>query len=370
MPEDTSAVLSPSLRIIEVDCQTDPRWENLVTTLPGGLIYHHPAWLRVLEAAFGYKPIHLACEDDTGHLRGILPLFHLHGLVTGRRLSSLPRTPVAGPLADNDQTLTLLLRAAVERVRAEPGAQLQIKMLSPALDGLVEGVVGAPWRETYRVELPSQPELLHLGSGRNQARIKWALNKASRLGVQVRSAETLRDLREWFALYLDTMRWFSVPPRPFHFFELAWEQLRPQGMMQVLLAECSEAGHRRLLAGSVLLMLGQTVFYAFNGRRRDTLTLRPNDVLQWQAIRDACAGGFRYYDLGEVTENHPSLADFKSKWGAKPQELYRYYYPAPREREIGLLESTSRVGHFAHTLWRHVPLTVTEGLSDWAHRYF
>src|SRR5215469_17207283 len=103
MPEDTSAVLSPASRIIEVDCQTDPRWEDLVSTLPGGIIYLHPAWMRVLEAAFGYKPIHLAYEHATGHLHGILPLFHLHRLVTGRCLSSLPRTPVAGPLADNDQ---------------------------------------------------------------------------------------------------------------------------------------------------------------------------------------------------------------------------------------------------------------------------
>jgi hypothetical protein len=167
-----------------------------VTTLPGGLIYHHPAWLHVLEAAFGYTPIHLACEDAIGNLRGILPLFHQRGLVTGRRLSSLPRTPVAGPLADSDEALTLLLRAAVERARAEPGAQLQIKMLSPELGGLVDGVVGAPWRKSYRVELPSQPELLRLGNRRNQAHIKWALKKASQLGVQIRPAETLRDLQD------------------------------------------------------------------------------------------------------------------------------------------------------------------------------
>jgi lipid II:glycine glycyltransferase (peptidoglycan interpeptide bridge formation enzyme) len=150
----------------------------------------------------------------------------------------------------------------------------------------------------------------------------------------------------------------------------AWEQLRPRGMMRVLLAECSEAGHRRLLAGSVFLMLGQTVFYAFNGRRRDDLALHPNDALQWRAIQDACAGGFRYYDLGEVTKNHPSLAQFKSKWGAKPQETYRYYYPAPRELEVGLLESNSRVCQLAHMLWRHMPIAATVGLSDWAHRYF
>src|SRR2546426_6424369 len=92
-----------SLRVVEIDPQTDPRWEALVTTLPNGLIYHHPAWLQVLEEAYGYKPVNLACEDSNGQLRGVLPLFYTRGLFTGRRFSSLPRTPVAGPLACDDQ---------------------------------------------------------------------------------------------------------------------------------------------------------------------------------------------------------------------------------------------------------------------------
>ena len=50
----------PTLRVMEVDSQTDPRWEALVTTLPNGLIYHHPAWLQVLQEAYGYKPVNLA----------------------------------------------------------------------------------------------------------------------------------------------------------------------------------------------------------------------------------------------------------------------------------------------------------------------
>src|SRR5713226_6039810 len=106
-----------TLRVVEIDPQTDLRWEALVTTLPNGLIYHHPAWLQVLEEAYGYKPVNLACEDANGQLRGILPLFYRRGLLTGRQYSSLPRTPVAGPLAYDDQAMAVLVRAAVERVR-------------------------------------------------------------------------------------------------------------------------------------------------------------------------------------------------------------------------------------------------------------
>ncbi len=359
-----------TLRAIELDPHTDPRWEALVSSLPHGQIYHHPAWLQVLEDACGYRPANLACEDANGQLRGVLPLFYMRGLFTGRRYASLPRTPIAGPLAYDDQAASVLVRAAVERVREERGAQLQIKMLSNALDGSMDSVVGVPWRETYVLELPERPELLRIGNSRNHARIKWAVNKATKLGVEVYQAETEHELRSWYKLYLETMRWVVVPPRPYHFFQVAWEKLQPLGMMRLLLAKHYEAGRSRLLAGSLFLMYGQTIFYAFSGWRREELLLRPNDVIHWQAIRDACTAGFRYYDLGEVTRDNQGLAEFKSKWNAEPKWLYRYYYPAPRELETGILDSNSRAHQFASAVWRRLPIKATVLLGDLAHHYF
>src|SRR5215208_1775194 len=87
-------------RVMEIDPQVDPRWEAFVAAHPDGLIYHHPAWLQVLEREYGHRPICLAYEDSDGSLQGVLPLCHTRGIpfnrtseVAGRRLSSLPRTP-------------------------------------------------------------------------------------------------------------------------------------------------------------------------------------------------------------------------------------------------------------------------------------
>ena len=52
---------------------------------------------------------------------------------TGRRLSSLPRTPVAGPLALNERAVAALVSAAIDRVRGEVGTRLELK---PSWDGL------------------------------------------------------------------------------------------------------------------------------------------------------------------------------------------------------------------------------------------
>ena len=356
-------------RVVEVDPQTDTRWVGFLAAHSDSLIYHHPAWLQVIGEAYSHQPLCLACEDSDGGFRGVLPLFHTRGLLTGRRLSSLPHTPVAGPLALDDQAMAALVCAAVERVRGRPGTSLQLKMPRAGLDGLVEGLRGAPWEGTYVLELPKQPDQLRFGDSRNHGRIKWAVNKATKLGVQVRPAETEGELRTWYELYLDTMSWHVVPPRPYRFFKLAWERLRPQGLMRLMLAEQHEAGRSKLLAGSIFLMWGQTVVYAFNGRRREDLSLRPNDVIQWLAIHDACREGFRYYDLGEVEKHQQGLAEFKAKWGAEPRQLYRYYYPEAHELERGIFMPSSYSRQLVNAVWRRLPLNVTATLGDWIYRY-
>ncbi|MBW3608075.1 MAG: hypothetical protein KY463_06920, partial [Actinobacteria bacterium] len=116
------------LRVREIDASADARWDAYVSTHAEGLIYHTSAWLRVLQREYGQRAVGLALEDAGGSIHGVLPLMPTRGLplglwsrVGGPRLSSLPRTPVAGPIADGRDGLAALVRGAVERT--PPGAR-------------------------------------------------------------------------------------------------------------------------------------------------------------------------------------------------------------------------------------------------------
>lgn len=354
---DTLATNS-SLRVIDIDPQSDLRWKDLATKIPAcpSLIYH-PAWLKVLEEAYSYKPVHLACEDSGGQLVGILPLFYRRGWHTGRRLTSV----LSGPLATDDRTSAALVRAAIERTHAETGVQLRLNMMSNTFDGQVDGMVGVPACETYLLALPERPDLLRLNSS-----IKRAVNKATRSGVQVRQAQTEHELRAWYGLYLHTTRKLLITPKPYRFFELAWERLHSQGLLRLLLAERIEAGQRRLLAGSLYLMWGQTVSCYMEGWRQEDQAFRPNDVLHWQAIQDACTDGFRWYDFADVDLGNEGLARYKSKWGTEAKMIYSYSYPVPHNGMSGTHDSPK---HSAHPLVdaarQRLPVKVIGLLSDW-----
>jgi CelD/BcsL family acetyltransferase involved in cellulose biosynthesis len=362
---DEVAGYSP-LHIIELDPQTDPRWETFMNSLSTSVIYQHPGWLGAMEEAYGYKPLHLACEDAAGQVRGILPLFYRRRLRTGRVCFSL--SPVAGPLADNEQAYILLLQAAIERSRVERAITFQFTTRSTCLDHLVDHIVGVPLGETYELALPEQPDLLRLDS-----RIRWAVKKATRLGVRIRQAETISELRAWYDLYLQTTRRLVVMPRPYRVFERAWQRLHPPGLLQLLLAEQVEAGKRRLISGFLFLRWKHTISHLYTGWRREDQDLRPNDLLHWHAIHTASAEGFRWYDFGSVNRGNQSLAQFKTKWGAETRMIYRYSYPViSRGGTNGPLrgpeqdgQATSTLRQFVTPLWQRLPLKVTELAGEW-----
>src|SRR5260370_38386897 len=177
------------MHIIEIDAQ-DPRWYAFVNDHPAAVIYHHPAWLQVLETEYGQDSLCLACEDAAGAISGILPLAWTKGLPvgptvrTGRRLSSLPRTPVAGPLSTHEHATTALVGAAIDLVRDRPGTRLEMKP-SATFSMDATGLTCMPWRKAYVLTLPGPSGELRFGNSRNRARLKWPVRKPLRLGAAV-----------------------------------------------------------------------------------------------------------------------------------------------------------------------------------------
>ena len=86
-------------------------------------IYDHPLWFKALEYEYNRKGRILVCLDGNDKVKGVLPLLPTLGLplklgdlVTTRRYSSLPRTPLGGLLYDDCEAKKLLLNEAVKRV--------------------------------------------------------------------------------------------------------------------------------------------------------------------------------------------------------------------------------------------------------------
>lgn len=393
-----SSLQSGSLHVVEADYHDWLRWREFVEAHPQAQIYHHPAWLRALQREYGREMVALVCKRDNGEIAGVLPLMYTLGLSlplirhpVGKRLSSLPRCPSAGPLALDENATLALVRAAVDRVRHEPGVQLELKTNIADLDRRVDGLVCLHWRDTFVRGLPANEflsgqeavtdaslrgacgqcdncTLLRFGNAREHHQVKWSAAKATKSGLRVRVAETENELRAWYQLYLYGMRRNSVPPRSYRWFHVLWENLKPRGLMTLYLVERGSGTYSRLVSGSILLQFGDAAFWAFTGTREEDFGLHPNDLALWHCLHASCRQGLRRFDFGEVAENHPELARFKAKWGTVRVPQYRYYYPASEPAESLESHQDRPAEILARRIWRWLPLNATAQLGDWAYR--
>jgi CelD/BcsL family acetyltransferase involved in cellulose biosynthesis len=370
-PLQPAAPAAGDLQVHEVDPTSDPRWDAFVRGDSRATAFHRSAWLGVLAEEYEQPHHHLLCTEG-GRVVGVLPLVQTRGVPLGlsgylgsARLSSLPRTPMAGPLADGSAATSALLAAARARA-AELKVQLQIKPAVVELDGLVAEVVGVPWRYTYVLQLPEDPADLCFGTRGKHGRIRRMVLKSRRDGVVVRPG-TAADVHGWYRLYLEAMRLHAQPARPERFFVALLAACERDGLGRFTVAETSNPS--RIVGGVYSLDGTEVVSYAFTGLDRRAATLRPVDALLWEAIHHACAEGMRRYDFGEVPNGNLPLAEFKLKWGARPEQLRRFYWPpiAPEDAKEGgpppWIEGVSVAA------WRRLPLGLTALAGRVVHRY-
>ena len=350
-------------------------WEKYVEKHPASHFFNHPLWVKALESEFNHEPVVFVCRDTHSRIKGILPLMPTLGvpfkkkeLISGRRLSSLPRTPLGGFLFDDKTAQQLLVEAAIKKVSEQKNLCLQLKSYSSEINENIEDLNRVNWRSSFYLKLPDCPSKIRFGDKKHHHKIKWAVNKATNLGITVREIESEKDLIKWYVLYLETVRYHMVPARPYRFFKFLYEKVMPKGLMKVLLAEGKDGNEKKLIAGSVFFFLNDTVFYSFNGRNQTGLINHANDLIQWEAIHKACEKGFKYYDMGEVSEGNASLAQFKAKWGCEAKQIYHYYCSSENIPISENLECEGN-GNFIRSIWRKLPLKVTQEIGIFTNRF-
>jgi hypothetical protein len=360
------------LKAIEAGDDINEKWIDFISRNSQATIYHHPLWLKVIEKETGQKVLKLICTDKNDNIQGLFPLQYTKGFYSKfggipgtKRLSSLPRTPVGGPLTSSSKATNLLIKKAIDIVSSKSDYLLQIKSFDPDLYKEFDVLYKYFWREIYIKDIPEYPNEIRYGKSKNHAKIKWAVNKAEQNKVYQRIAQSEDDLKKWYPLYLDTMRIHVTPARSFGFFKNLWEILRPKGLMQLQVAEVEEKAEKTIIAGSILLFYNKTVTHAFSGssRIRKHIELRPNDLLHWYAILDAQRNGFKYYDFGEVSKGNIGLATYKKKWDTVKHNMYHYYYPKSTQLEEEEFDSEVVTG-IKGKIWNKLPLFITARIGE------
>jgi CelD/BcsL family acetyltransferase involved in cellulose biosynthesis len=314
---------------VTVDPIGDPRWQDLVDRAPGGSIFHHPSWLRLLRGTYRYEVGACCVARHNGLLEAGLPVAHVSSRFTGRRLVALPFSDLCPPLVASDAApgASAALAGALGDLATRRGMRLEVRGSGGVLDG---APLGARFHH-HVLALDDDVEAVQRRFTKPQ--VLRGVRRAQREGLTCEVRTDGTALADFYRLHVATRRRLGVPTQPRRFI-LGLESLFGEGLGFVLLVRREE----RPLAAAVFLAHRRVLTYKYGASDGRFLGLRPNNLLFMEAIRWGCGHGFRALDFGRTHWGQESLRGFKLAWGPEEREL-RYHLlgsAAPaRETETG-----------------------------------
>jgi hypothetical protein len=291
-----------------------PGWDALIEGAPDASLFHTAAWARVLSESYGYRPLYFTAVES-GRLLGLIPVMEIASFLTGKRGGALPFTDLCEPVAPDRPTFERLFAQVVSHAKNAGWKGFELRS-----------------RERF---LPDQPStaghLVHIlalspdegsvGKGFN-SNTRRNIRKAEDAGVTVALERSGEAMAAYYHLHCGTRRHHGLPPQPRSFFGKIHAHVITPGRGFTALAR-----HQgRVIAGAVFFHFRDQAIYKFGASDRGHLSLRPNNLVMWEAIRWCCRNGIRTFSFGRTEPGNEGLLQFKRGWGAAEQKLSYYRF--------------------------------------------
>ena len=323
---------------------------------PGAGVFHHRAWLALVNRSYGFPMTACCIVDASGTIRAGAPLALVTGGLRPARLTSVPLAHECAPLPapEHDHALATKLVHGLDELR-------RTLRMPAELRGPVAAHPSAHVSDPQpRASHPARP-----GSGAKWCGAAAAIRRSSRTpagrsgtGSSMERRTDARALADLYRLRLETHRRRGLPTEPRRFI-LGLAHLFDRGLGCVMLLR----DRSRAVAGAVLLCFNGRLVYGYGAADR-AAPPRPDDLLVLEAIRWGCHAGMRTLDLGRTALSDVGVREFNLSWGAEESVLAYHQLrddPPPAPEQAG--------GSWTGPLIRRSPSIVSRLVGEWTYRY-
>lgn len=290
-------------------------YEELLSATPQASFFHSSAWAWVLKESYGFRPRYLASVGN-GSFEALMPLMEVGTSLIGKKGVGLPFTDECRPLLNNGTDSQELAEKLIFLGRSFAWRRVE-------------------WRGGLGILKGAVPSLSYLGHtlglemGENglfrsfRDSTKRNVAKALKQGLDARIETSPESMRIFYGLQCLTRKRHGLPPQPLRFFMKLWEHAVKAGKGFLVLAY-----HKGLaVSGAVFLHQGARGVFKYGASSRAAESLRANNLVMWEGIRECIRRGCKELSLGRTQPGHSGLLQFKRGWGGleEPINYYRYH---------------------------------------------
>jgi len=149
--------------------------------------------------------------------------------------------------------------------------------------------------------------------------IRWGIKKAENEGVLIKDADSEKELKEFYQIYLSTCHQGGLIPEKYEFFSLIQEILVPKNLAKILVAQKDG----KIVSGAILLISPNYTTLNLTGTSDAGQKSQANVKIYWEIIKFSKQIGRKWFDLGgyDVHAKHREKAyfvnRFKKRWGGQ-----------------------------------------------------
>jgi CelD/BcsL family acetyltransferase involved in cellulose biosynthesis len=332
----------------------DERWLSFISTHPDANVFHHPAWMDIIATCYNYQPFVITVCNAEGEIQAGVPMMDASTILRRRHWISLPFTDYCNPLYLNKVSLERLSAGIASFYREGIARSIELRWDFPQQPNMYT------YSDFVLQTVPLEPDVDTVIKRFDRVHRQNA-RAAEEKGVRIIQGTEQEHMHLFYDMQLKTRLRHGAPVQPQRFFDMFAEKIFKPGLGFVLLAYKDD----KCLAGLVLCHWKDSLVAKYAASRKDTLNLRPNNLLFLNAIKWGCENGFRVFDMGRSAIEHTGLKRYKRGWGAGEMPLnYTVFSSAPPKRAARRFAEK-----IAHSIIEHSPAFVCRILGNNFYRY-
>ena len=346
-PDPTQST-SNAIAVLPLQPHEHARWDAFVDTCPEATFFHRAGWQTIMEQGFKHDSYFLYAEQD-GRIAGVLPLAHLRSRVFGSALVSLPFCVYGGIAGGSAAVRQALDSAALALARRLGVGHLEYRWREVPEETLDASWLQKPLYATFRRPLLPDAEQNLLAIPRKQRAV---VRKAMAAGLH---SAIDYDISRFYPIYASSVHRLGTPVFARRHFSL----------LRTVFGDACDiltVYHGQQAQASVLLFyFRDEVLPYYGGGSVLARSTGANDFMYWEAMRRACARGYRLFDFGR-SKLGTGAWDFKKNWGFAPQPL-PYAYKLVRARALPEVNPLNPKYALFIRAWRRLPLPLANLLG-------
>lgn len=331
-----------------------PEWMDFIQSMPGAMLFHHPAWIKLISEYYHFRPYYLIVRDRQGQISAGLPLMEVNGLMQHSKLVSLPFTDYCVPLFRDSADLNRLVSAIVSLYRTKKYQQLELRWEYPSNPPFY---IEKPY-VLHKVRLENDPDMVAARIKRKHFR---HANVAKVRGVYTEMGTEIDQLRSFYKLHTENRRKHGVPVQPWAYFQSLYDLLLMNGYGFLINAYKDGV----CIAAGLFLYWNRNLMVKYSATSEAGRQFSAMNLVKWEAICWGCAHSMDTFDMGRTDITDQGLRTFKKNLGAE-ETLLAYSYIPERQSDTHM----ERIITICQAILQHSPLWVCRLTGELFYQYF